>query len=95
MLPAITQVIARGFDVDTTLVAPQLASLYHRIKAYTDQISAAHATEHAANAMALAERSAILSVIRTARDHEGQPIFVVERSMNLGTCKYTAQVLAH
>lgn len=94
VLPAVSQVIASGFDVDTALVAPQLASLDLRIKSYIDQISATHASEHVAKAMALADRAPILSVIRTALDHEGQPIFLVERSMNLSNCKYTAHVHA-
>ena len=94
VLPAVSQVIASGFDVDTALVAPQLASLDHRIKSYTDQISAAHASEQVSKALALAYRAPILSVTRTAFDHEGQPVFLVERSMNLSNCKYIAQVRA-
>lgn len=94
VLPAVSQVIANGFDVDTALVAPQLASLDHRIKSYIDQISATHASDNVAKAMALADRAPILSVTRVALDHEGQPMFLIERSMNLSNCKYTAQVRA-
>ena len=94
VLPAISQVIASGFDVDTALAAPQLASLDLRITSYVDQICATHACENVAKTMSLADRASILSVIRTALDHEGQPVFLVERSMNLSNCKYTAQVRA-
>lgn len=95
LLPAVSEVVASGFDAETALVAPQLASLDRQTKKYIDQISATFAPDDVTKLMGLPDRGPLLNVIRTAIGQDDAPLFIVERLINLTHCKYTAVVQSH